>query len=308
MILTVTLNPALDDLVLVDHFRLHAKNFARSRRTFPGGKGFNVAKALAAQGQPVTALGFAGRADLDFYNRRLQSAGIRPALVPIAHTRTNLKIIETGAGQETEINEPGADVEHAEVDALLALFDAELAGATWLVVAGSAAPGVPDDLCADLIRRAAARGIPSLVDASGAILREAIRAGPRSVRINRQELSEWSDRTLGSQAEIIAAVRSLLEAGAGQAVISMGTSGALLVEGNEQWLARPPLLHAVNAVGAGDAMSAGLIGAWQRELAPPDDLRWATAAAAASVLTLEPGVLDVEEAQRLLERVEILAV
>ena len=124
MVLTVTLNPALDALVFVERLRVHAKNIARDKRVFVGGKGFNVAKALAALEIPVTALGFVGRADAEFFRNALEPRGIRFAPIPIAGTRTNLKITEIDTGEETEINEPGVPVTPAELAALREAFRA----------------------------------------------------------------------------------------------------------------------------------------------------------------------------------------
>ncbi len=131
MILTLTLNPALDALVFLEHLQWHAKNIAVQKNLFVSGKGFNVAKALTALGLPVTGIGFVGRADVPLYERELKARGIRLAITPIGATRTNLKLIERDTGLETEVNEPGVAVRAGELDSLRQSLTAHLTDADW---------------------------------------------------------------------------------------------------------------------------------------------------------------------------------
>jgi 1-phosphofructokinase len=94
---------------------LYAKNIVRAKHTFTAGKGFNVSKALSALGIETTAVGFVGRGDLEVYRRTLESGGIQLAVTPVAATRTNLKLIESDTGRETETNEVGVPVTEAEL-------------------------------------------------------------------------------------------------------------------------------------------------------------------------------------------------
>jgi tagatose 6-phosphate kinase len=304
-VLTVTLNPARDELVLVEAFRLHAKNVAQARHVFPGGKGFNVAKALALQGVAATALGFVGRPDLDLFAAHLSTLGVQPALVPVARTRRNLKIVETTRGCETELNEPGAPVEPADVEALETACAAALPGAAWVVLSGSVPPGIPAAFCSRLIERARAAGVPCLLDSSGVVLRTAAAARPALVHVNRHELTEWSGQPVDDVASGVAAARAARRSGDGAVLLSLGPQGAVFVGEAEAWHAAPPDLHAANPVGAGDALCAGWLAARLRGLSDADALRWATAVASASVLTLEPGTFTPAEAERLLATVAV---
>ena len=299
MILTVTLNPALDRLVFVENLKWREKNVATKTYTFTSGKGFNVAKALGALATETTALGFVGRADLDLYKQRLESRYVRVTLVPIAATRTNIKIIEMDRNQETEVNEVGAQVLPDELESLRHDYLEHVSHAEFVTLSGSIAPGVPKTIYADLVRQAAQQPVRALVDASGESLRAAIEARPFALRLNHWELQEFMGRDLPTVDDSIAAAKSLLERGIGFVAVSFGGEGALLAHQTGIWFAHVPRLQVVNAIGSGDVMSAGLVYGWLRGNVPEDVLRWSTALASASVLTLESGSVDVTTAKEL---------
>ncbi len=299
MILTLTLNPALDALVFIEHLQWHAKNIVQQKELFASGKGFNVSKGLAAVGLPNTAVGFAGRADIPLFERALGAQGVRLALTPISATRTNLKLIERDTGLETELNEPGVAVTSGEFDALRQSLRTLLRASEWLILSGSVAPGIPTNIYDSLIREAAAAGVNTLLDSSGDSLRAGLAAHPTIVRINRAELNEATGIETDSAEGLALAASELLTRGIELVLVSFGQEGAIVAHAHGRWVAQPPRLSTLNAVGAGDVMSAGAVEAWQRGLEPPSLLRSATALASASVLTLEPGQVDRRVAREL---------
>lgn len=304
MILTVTLNPARDEVVHVDGPGPYAPDAAGEREVFAGGKGYNVAKALASLGQPAVAAGFVGRADIDFFEDRLGRLGIQAALIPIARSRVNLKFIDRATGVETEMNEAGSPVTAGEVAALDGQIEAWLPRVDTLVLAGSAAPGVPAGFCGGLVHRARARGIRTLVDIRGEWLREAVEAVPFAVRVNAKELGEWAGEEAADAAAVRAAAGRMLASGVERVIVSRGAGAVVMVTAAGSWEVRPPALRAVNAVGCGDSMCAGLVTAWRKGEAPPADLEFGVAVASANVLTPEPGIVDpgsVQELRRLLD-------
>jgi tagatose 6-phosphate kinase len=305
MILTVTLSPVLDALVYLDQLRLHAKNIVREKYTFAGGKGFNVAKALGALGIETTALGFVGRADIELYRNALETRGARLGAIPIAATRTNIKLIEKDTGRDTEINEVGVTVTEAELVDFWQAMRAQLSHAEWVVMSGSLAPNVPTDIYAQLTREAAARGVGTIVDTSGDCLRAALSAKPSVLRINRAELCEWSERDVQSLNELVGAAQALLAMSSDMVVVSHSAEGGMLAHATGCWLAQPPPLAARNPIGGGDVMCAVVIDGWRRGLALPELLRWATALASASVLTLESGAVELALARELEKRVTV---
>jgi 1-phosphofructokinase len=305
MILTITLNPALDRLVFVENLKWREKNIAIETHTFTSGKGFNVAKALGALAIETTALGFVGLADLDLYKQRLESRYVRVSLVPIAATRTNIKIIERNKNQETEVNESGATVLPNELERLRHAYLDHVSRAEYVTMSGSIAPGVPKTIYAELVQEAARYGVRAIVDASGESLRAAIEARPFALRLNHWELQELMGHALPSVDDSIAAARSLLERGIEYVVVSSGADGALLAHRTGTWFAHVPRLQVVNAIGSGDVMSAGLVYGWLRGNAPEVVLRWATTLASASVRTLESGAVEVTTAKELESQVVV---
>ncbi len=299
MMLTVTRNPVFDALVFVEPLQLYAKNIVRAKHTFTAGKGLNVSKALSALGIETTAVGFVGRGDLEVYRRTLESRGIQLAVTAVAATRMNLKFIESDTSRETKTNEVGVPVTEAELVEFRQSFREHLPGAEWVVMSGSVAPNVPVTIYGELIREIAGRGVRSLLDTSGELLRTAVAECAFALRLNRAELSQLVASELNSIGALVDAAQSFLSYGSEVVVVSLGAKGALLVHRSRRWLAQPPPLRAVNAVGAGDVMTAGVIDGWRRGLALPDIWRWATALASASVLALESGAVDFQTAREL---------
>ena len=305
MILTVTLNPTFDALIHIEHLQWRAKNIVQDKHVVPSGKGFNVSRVLAVLGLPTTALGFLGRADIATYTAALEPLGVTLDVTSIAATRTNLKIIEIDTGYETEINERGVAVMDAELAAFRETFHAQLPQAEWVVMSGSVAPNIPTTIYAELGRAAARAGAHTLLDSSGEFLLAGVVAVPYILRINGAELAELAGREFDSLTAMADAADEVRARGSAAVIVSLGEEGALLVHSTGRWIARPPQLHAINAIGAGDVMSAGLVDAWQRGLTPPDALRWATALASASVLMLETSALDLATARELEARIEV---
>jgi len=310
-VITVTLNPAVDDMLFLEQLEPRTKNIVRQRTSFVGGKGFNMARALAAQGVPVTALGFVGANEQDTFGASLKADGAHPVLVPISYTRHNLKIVETKTGHETELNERGASVtgdqwvsfQKEYAAALLAL--ATTCGASsgtaarWVALTGSVPPGLKPAVYADLIRAARSNAVCSLLDASGEPLRLGLEGIPDAVHVNCHELAELAGVPVDSPAAAARAVQSWLDRGTQSVLVSLGAQGALLVSREGSWQARPPELQAVNAVGAGDTLCAGYLAACLQARPPAEALRWAVALASASVLTPEPARFDSAKARDL---------
>lgn len=169
MIVTVTLNPAIDKILIVRGFKPGATNRAGIDRVDVGGKGINVALNLRRLGCTVVATGFVGAQDRHTTAATLARHGIGSDFVPVAgETRVNLKVIDPLTGLETEINEPGFEVPPDAVTALLAKLGLIARRASVIVFSGSLPPGAPADLYAQLITIAHAEGARSVLDTAGA--------------------------------------------------------------------------------------------------------------------------------------------
>ncbi len=202
-VVTVTPNPSLDHTVEVDVLERGEVQRTSHALVEAGGKGVNVARALAKHGHPTTAILPAGD-DAQRMIGLLTPQQVTTVAVPIdGAIRTNIAVVERD-GTTTKLNEPGATLSDSDVDALLAAVDEALrSGPAWLVAAGSLPAGAPDDFYARVTKAAVAVGVPVAIDTSGPALAAAIDAGATVVKPNLEELEEVLDRTLVTVGDVI---------------------------------------------------------------------------------------------------------
>ncbi len=275
-VLTLTLNPAIDRTISVAGLKPGAVNRARLLGDRAGGKGVNVAVALAEQGHAVAALGFLGRENDAIFRELFAATGVRDLCrrLPGA-TRVGLKIVDPERGETTDLNFPGLSPEAGDLAELARALEAQT-GARYAVLAGSLPPGVPVDYYAQAARRLRERGVRVVLDTSGPALAAALAARPALIKPNGHELAELVGRELPDEAAVLAAARELVTDGVGLVVVSRGAEGALFVREGEALVARPPAIRVGSTVGAGDAMVAGLVAAGLRGLGLAETARLAT--------------------------------
>ncbi|MGW6703424.1 1-phosphofructokinase family hexose kinase [Streptomyces sp. NPDC054956] len=290
MILTVTLNTALDVTYRVPRLQPHASHRVGDVAERPGGKGLNVARVLAALGHEVTATGFAGGRTGTLVRELLaESPGVRDALVTCAgSTRRTLAVVDEASGDTTQFNEPGPLVDPAEWSGFLSRYEALLAaGAEAVALCGSLPPGVPVGAYAVLVRAARAAGVPVLLDTSGEALRRGVAARPDMIKPNAAELADLT----GSR-DPLPATRDARRRGAHAVVTSLGPAGLLAATAQGAWQAAPPRALAGNPTGAGDSAVAGLLSALAEGLDWPERLARAVALSAATVTAPAAGEFD----------------
>ncbi|MFE6333291.1 1-phosphofructokinase family hexose kinase [Streptomyces sp. NPDC057798] len=302
MILTVTLNTALDITYRVPALRPHASHRVSEVLERPGGKGLNVARVLAALGHEVTATGFTGGTTGRVVRELLTAGGgVIDALVPLAGTtRRTIAVVDDLTGDTTQLNEPGPVVTPAEWSAFQETYDRLLASADAVALCGSLPPGVPVGAYAGLVRAARAAAVPVLLDTSGEPLRRAVAARPDLIKPNADELAELT----GSH-EPLRATRDARRRGARTVVASLGAEGLLAHTPSGRWRAVPPAPLRGNPTGAGDAAVAGLLSGLVEGLPWPDRLARAVALSAASVPAPVAGEFDRGTYEELLGRVAV---
>ncbi len=273
---TVTLNPAIDRTVSVANLAPGAVNRAELVGDRAGGKGVNVAAALAEQGHHAVALGFLGRENEAVFTAFFSALGVQDRCLRLpGATRTGIKIIDPARNETTDLNFPGLAPGAEDLARLGRQLDT--LDARWCVLAGSLPPGVPADYYAAAIARLRARGVRVALDTSGEALRRALATPPDVIKPNIHELAALVGRELTDGAAVVTAARELVAAGVGLVAVSCGAEGAYFVNAAEALLARPPRIAVRSTVGAGDAMVAGLVAARLRGLALADAARLATA-------------------------------
>jgi 1-phosphofructokinase family hexose kinase len=312
MIITVTLNAAIDKSLSVPNFQLGRRHRTVESATMAGGKGVNIARTLKALGQPVIATGFAGGATGTHIVEQLTEDSILNDFVRIREeSRTNTSVLDPTDGQQTEINERGPAVSEQEIE----LFRDKLLylarGAAIVVFAGSLPRGVPADIYASLIRDLQRIGVTTVIDTDGEPLLLAVRAEPDVVSPNVLEAEELVGHEFAGEEERSLAVREMAALGPREAIMTLpdGCFAQVLIDGHPHLKrARIDPREPIAKRGSGDAFLAGYVAARYEGRAPDHCLRFGVACGAESTGQLGAGLLDPREARRLMGDVELSAI
>jgi 1-phosphofructokinase len=304
-VVTITLNPTIDQTITVPNFAAGKVNRVQQSRSDPGGKGVNVASILSDYGHQVAVTGFLGRDNAGLFEAMFSRKGILDCFVRIAgQTRVAVKVADPVNQQTTDINFPGQAPGRGDLDALfrrLATLRAE-----WFVLAGSLPPGLPVTIYRDLALALKAQGHKVALDTSGDALRYGLEAVPHIMKPNVEELATLAGRPLTTPAEVLVAAQALLGRDVQMVVVSMGEEGALFVSPKHVLTARPPRVTVASTAGAGDALVAGIVVA-QLEHAPlATCARLATAFALDAITHLGSGLSSVAAVQGFVERVTVV--
>ncbi len=312
MIITVTLNAALDKTLEVPNFTPGRRHRTVDQTTMPGGKGVNIARALKRLGQPVIATGLAGGATGSRIVEGLGDEAILNGFVRVREdSRTNTAVRAPPPGSHTEINERGPSVSATELE----LFREKLLylakGASICVFAGSLPRGVEPDIYAGLIREVKRIGVLTILDTDGDPLRLAMRAEPDVVSPNELECEELVGHEFNDDDDRAQAAAEMTRLGAGEAIMTVpdGCYAQVHEDGG-------PVLYRVlvqeqevrSRIGSGDAFLAGYVAARYSGRAPVECLRYAAACGAESTQHFGAGLLDAGKVERLLGEVEAVRV
>ena len=283
MIHTVTVNPALDLTYRVPGLTFDDTVRAQEVLRAPGGKGVNVSRVATRLGHPTVAMGFVGGRAGDEIEDLLRAEGVRTWFARHdAPTRTNA-IVQDDAGRQLRISGPGPRIDADQVAALIdSLF--ELRAPAFLVLSGSLLPGVPSDLYARVARRAAEDGVASVVDAD-AELGAALEAGVALIKPNAYELGRLTGRDVHDVTSARDAADVARARGADVVVTSLGRNGALWSGPEGHWHATAPEVEVDSALGAGDALLAGVLSARADGASPADALALGVACGTATAMT-----------------------
>jgi 1-phosphofructokinase/tagatose 6-phosphate kinase len=309
VILTVTLNAAIDRTVAVPSFRLGHRHRAVESRTVAGGKGINVARALNRLGRPVIATGFAGGPTGLRVLEQLREEAVLTDFTRIAgETRINMAVIDPTSGEQTEINERGPAVSPEEVEAFVARLGYLADGAKLCVIAGTLPPGAGADLYARLVKDLGERGVPVVLDAEGEAMLAGLRAGAAIVTPNEREAEELVGQEFADRQDLVHGLSELVRLGAGEAAITRPEGCvAAIGEGSERRFleVRTEPLDAVSTVGSGDAFLAGYVAARYEDRPAGECLAYGVACGAESTQHFGAGMVDRNQVERLLGEVHV---
>ena len=307
MILTVTLNAAIDKRYVVEEVRTGEVNRVKECVYTPGGKGLNVSKPAAIYGAEVTATGFVGGHAGHYIEDALEPFGIKSAFYHMeAESRSCINIWDEKNQLQTEFLEPGFTVTEADFERFLEHFQGLAADADVVTISGSVPKGLDGTAYQRMVKLVREAGKPVILDTSGKLLEQGIEAAPTMIKPNLDEIRMLTGKDCTDPEEIIEAAKVLHGQGIGIVTVSLGGDGAIVVSDEGAYRARVPRIHAVNTVGCGDSMTAGFALGLSEGLSIRDTLQKASAVSAAAAMREETGFFVKEDMERLLPQIEIV--
>ena len=306
MIVTVTLNPSLDQTVTVEGLVIDEANRWTSLRLDPGGKGINVSRVLHRLGAETIAHGFIGGIEGDALKRLLQQQEVPSDFTPIkGNIRSNFIITNLKTRRQTRIDAPGPCISDDELQSLVSKITSIEPKPDFMVFAGSVPPGVPDDIYRQLIECIKRQGIKTVLDSDEEWLKEGMKAVPNIIKPNVHEAEEMLGLKLRSEESIVRAVKTLVALGVEVVAISRGKDG-LIIAGEDKILKIiSPEVEIRSTVGAGDSAIAGLVMKLSEGAGIEEASRLAVAAGAATALTPGTELCLREDVERLLPQVKV---
>jgi 1-phosphofructokinase family hexose kinase len=282
LILTLTVNPAVDRTVLVDHLVFEDRGYILSRSEAAGGRGINASRVIHSFGGKTAAILASGGETGRRIQAMLKDEGFPSDAVNIrSESRTNLTISDK-QGLTIKLNELGPPIDESELKAVQEAVKARVANATWLMLCGSLPPGVPPHFYCDLIRLARESNVNSLLDTDGDALLHGLEAHPTVVTPNQQEAERLLNRVLLTRSQFIDAAQRIKAMGAESVVLSLGSRGVIAANSDDLLEGLPPRIDALCPLGAGDALAAAFVWAMDRKRPFADAIRWGVAAGTAS--------------------------
>ena len=306
MILTVTLNAAIDKRYVVENYQVGEVNRVKECAYVAGGKGLNVSKTAAIAGAEVLATGFVGGHAGAYITEAVEKQGVATDFIQVkGESRSCINIYDTVNKIQTEFLEPGVVVSEEEQRAFYLKFDQLLAKCDVVAMSGSVPKGIGTDMYPKLVAMAKAAGKKIIVDTSGALLEETVKAKPNMVKPNIDEIRLLTGKQILGREELIEAGIELQKSGIERVVISLGADGSLMFVDEGVYQAVVPKIDAVNTVGCGDCMTAGFAISFEQGMSPEEALRFASATSAASAMREETGYFETEDMKALFDQIEI---
>lgn len=298
MIVTVTMNPAIDKTVEVDELKSGELNRLKNVINDVGGKGINVSKTISALGGLTLATGFIGGTGGGVIEKVLNIMNIKCDFIHIkGETRTNLKVVEKNS-HVTELNEPGPNISDDEMEKFIEKLEYYAKEDTLFVFAGSVPTSIDKSIYRELIKKVKAKGSKVFLDADGELFTYALEAKPNIIKPNRFELETlYNMQHRASQDELIKMGKELLSNGIELVAISLGKEGALFLNKDKVIKCDALKVESHSTVGAGDAMVAALAYSINNAMDFEYCVKMGIAASAGAVTTkgTKPPTLDLVE-------------
>ncbi len=303
MILTVTANPTIDRVYVIEDFEIDKVHRSEKVSRSAGGKGINVARVCQILGRETAAMGFVGGYTGEFIKSEVEKQGIKNLFTEIqGETRTCVNISDK-SGKSGEILEAGPEVLVAEKEKFIAEFAENIKNYDIICVSGSMPRGLNTDFYKELVRIAKEQGKKIIVDTSGKALEEILSEKPYMVKPNNDELSALMNKEIKTDAEIKEALFFLLEKGIEVPFISLGKDGgAALIDGVCYKFSSPDV-EVVNAVGSGDSALAGVCAGLDMGYSITDSIKLGMASGTANTQFQQTGIVTKELVDEYFEKI-----
>jgi 1-phosphofructokinase/tagatose 6-phosphate kinase len=309
VIVTVTMNAAIDRTLTVPNFQRGQRHRASAGLTLAGGKGINIARALKQLGVPVVATGLAGGRTGTRVVEELTSEAILNDFVRIeGESRTSTAIVDPTGSSYTELNEWGPHVEPEELEMLLDKLIYLSQGADYVVFAGSLPRGVDEGFYGEVVREVNRRGAQTVLDCEGEPLRLGVQAEPLLVSPNEREAEALVGQEFNDDDDFLDGLETIAELGARNVLITRESGCWALLRSDRRparYRAIAPHVDAVSAVGSGDVLLAAFITSKLDGRTDEESLRSAVAAGASSTLEIGAGRFEPREAGRIVSSVQV---
>lgn len=309
MIITVTMNPAIDKTAETDRLQLGGLNRLKNIISDAGGKGINVSKTIKALGGNSIATGFLGGSSGSLIEDILKSINIKCDFVHINDcTRTNLKIVDSNL-QVTELNEPGPKIKENELISLIKKLESYANKDNIFVFSGSVPNCVDKQIYKTLIRIVKLNNAKTFLDADDELFINALYSVPDIVKPNRFELETmFGLKHKATQTELIEMGEKLLNRGIKLVVISLGNEGAIFIKDNTVLKCNALKIKAHSTVGAGDSMVAALAYSIDNKIPFEEAVKLSVATSAGAVTTIGTKPPSLELVRELEKQVQIIKI
>lgn len=306
MITTVTLNVSIDKAYKIKGCVESGKVIrVLECNNTAGGKGLNVSRVASLCGEEVLATGFVGGHCGALAEELLEKDNIKNKFTHVkSETRSCINILDEN-NVSTEFLEKGESISHEEINAFLDDFDKIIEDSNVITISGSAPQGVPTNIYTTLINMIKAKNKKVILDASGDLLKEGIKALPTMIKPNSEEMENLLNVSINNEEEVIKNAIKLHESGIELVVVSLGSDGALLVCKEGVYHGKPPKIEVVNTVGCGDSMVAAFAVAMERGYSNIDSLKYAISISAANAMTFSTGSFNSEDVDNIFENTQI---
>ncbi len=306
MILTVTVNPAIDKNYMIPGFAITGIHRVQAMSAVAAGKGLNVSRVLRTLGVPTLATGFAGGFTGKQIEASLRQQEVGYDFVRVrAESRSNILIVDDNGGTHTEVKEPGPRIPGEAWKRLRKKIIRLAPTCDWVVFSGSPPPDTPSRVYFQWIQDVKELGVKVALDTRGPWLKEGIKAKPDLVKPNWEEFQELVGPCY-SRVQAMNKARTLMDEGLGAVVVSMGAKGALAVHNKHTYSVQNlPPIEVISAVGSGDSLVAGILA---KQLEGKDfatALQFGLAVACSNTAHFGAGIFDPEQVAVLTDMITV---